>query len=100
MKTLSTALSSKLIQGKPRKYCKRCGKELRPTELCRPNAKHQEPSTMKQRTPTTDEKEHMETSQDIVIREHHVFFYYINSNTTEFHSFFKQQSPWADPTMS
>ena len=30
MKRLSTALSSKLREGRPRKYCKRCGVELRP----------------------------------------------------------------------
>ena len=61
MKKLSTALSSKLREGRPRKYCKRCGVELRPTNL--PKGMPQEPSTMKQRIANTDKKERMETSQ-------------------------------------
>ena len=63
MKRLSTALSIKLKEDRPRKYCKRCGIELRPTNLCRPKAKPQEPSTMKQRTPITNKKERMATSK-------------------------------------
>lgn len=63
MKRLSTALSSKLREGRPRKYCKRCGVELRPTNLCKPKGMPQEPSTMKQRIANTDKKERMETSQ-------------------------------------
>ena len=63
MKRLSTALSSKLSEGRPRKYCKRCGVELRPTNLCKPKGMPQEPSTMKQRISNTDKKERMEKSQ-------------------------------------
>ena len=63
MKRLSTALSSKLREGRPRKYCKRCGVELRPTNLCKPKGMPQEPSTMKQQIANTDKKERMETSQ-------------------------------------
>ena len=63
MKRLSTALSSKLREGRARKYCKRCGVELRPTNLCKPKGMTQEPSTMKQRIANTDKKECMETSQ-------------------------------------
>ena len=63
VKRLSTALSSKLREGRPRKYCKRCGIELRPTNLCKPKGMPQEPSTMKQRIANTDKKERMETSQ-------------------------------------
>ena len=63
MKRLSTALSSKLREGRPRKYYKRCGAELRPTNLCKPKGMPQEPSTTKQRMANTDKKERMETSQ-------------------------------------
>ena len=63
MKRLSTALSSKLREGRPRKYCKRCGLELRPTNLCKPKGIPQELLTMKQRIANTDKKERMETSQ-------------------------------------
>ena len=63
MKRLGTALRSKLREGRPRKYCKRCGVELRPTNLCKPKGMPQEPSTMKQRTANTDKKERMETME-------------------------------------
>ena len=63
MKRLSTALSSKLREGRPRKYYKRCGIELRPTNLCKPKGMPQEPSTMKQLISNTDKKERIETSQ-------------------------------------
>ena len=63
IKRLGTALSSKLGEGRPRKYCKRCGIELRPTNLCKPKGMPQEPSTMKQRKSNTDKKERTETSQ-------------------------------------
>ena len=63
MKRLSIALSSKLREGRPRKYCKRCGVELRPTNLCKPKGMPQGPSTRKQRIANTDKKERMETSQ-------------------------------------
>ena len=43
MKRLSTTLSSKLREGRPRKYYKRCGRELRPSNLCRPKAKPRNP---------------------------------------------------------
>ena len=54
-----------------------------------------EPSTMKQRIANSDKKERMETSQLIIIRKQHFFSYYINGNTTEFHSFCEQHSSWA-----
>ena len=63
MKRLSNALSSKLREYRPRKYCKRCGIELRPTNLCKPKGVPQESSTMKQRIANTDKKERMEPSQ-------------------------------------
>ena len=63
MKRLSTALSSKLREGNTRNYCKCCGVELRPTNLCKPKGMPQEPSTMKQRIANTDKKERMEISQ-------------------------------------
>ena len=63
MKRLSTALNSKLREGRPRKCCKCGGVELRPTNLCKPKGMPQEPSTMKQRIANTDKKERMETSQ-------------------------------------
>ena len=63
IKRLSTALSSKLREGRPIKYCKRCGVELRPTNLCKPKSMPQEPSTVKQRIANTDKTERMETSQ-------------------------------------
>ena len=63
MKRLSTALSSKLREGRPGKYCKRCGVEIRPTNLCKPKGMPQEPSTWKQRIANTDKKERIETSQ-------------------------------------
>ena len=63
MKRLSTALSSKLREGRPRKYYKRCSVEHRPTNLCKPKGMPQEPSTRKQQIANTDKKERMETSQ-------------------------------------
>ena len=63
MKKLSTALSSKLREGRPRNtVCKRCGVELRPPNLYKPKVMPQEPSIMKQRISNTDRKERMETS--------------------------------------
>ena len=63
MKRPSSALSSKLREGQPRKYCKCCGVKLRPANLCKPKGMPQEPSTMKQRISNADKKERMETSQ-------------------------------------
>ena len=63
MKRLSTVLSSKLREGRPRKYCKRCGVALRPANFCKPKGMPHEPSTMKQLIANTDKKERMETSQ-------------------------------------
>ena len=63
MNRLSTALSSKLREGRPRKYFKRCGVELRRTNLCKPKGMPQEPSIPEQRIANTDKIERMETSQ-------------------------------------
>ena len=63
MKRLSTALSSKLREGRPRKYCKSCGVELRPTNLSKPKGMLKEPLTMKQRIANSDKRERMKTSQ-------------------------------------
>ena len=52
---------------------------------------------MKERIANTDKKKRMETSQyKIIIRQQHILSYYINDNTTEFHTFREQHSSWAD----
>ena len=70
MKSLNDPLSNKLKDGRPCKFCKRCGVEFRPANPCRRNAR-EEPLIKKQRKMTRNYQENnptksMETSQESI----------------------------------
>ena len=85
MKRSNDALSNKLKDGRPCKFCKRCGVELRAVKPCRRKAR-EEPVKQKQRKMTTNYKK--KKKQSDYIHRNIARSQYIKEQRHKFYSFF------------